>query len=73
MVVDIVEAMGAEQGAMLIHDPESVPVTQLGSRLIKMWAARDADHPEYQDTWALDTLRSSEQGASPSPRRWRDR
>lgn len=51
MVTLVTEAMKEEQDQMLIHDPENVPVTALGSQLIKIWAARYSDHSDYHQDW----------------------
>lgn len=50
MVVYIAEAMRTEQEQRLVRDPD-IPVTALGSQLIKTWASRYSDHPDYHRDW----------------------
>lgn len=54
MVSLAVESMQAEQGSppANVSSFEGGPVTELGSGVLKLLAARYADHPDYRTQWA---------------------
>jgi hypothetical protein len=53
LVALTVESMQSEQGPppVALTSFEGGPVTELGSEVLKLLAARYAEHPDYQDEW----------------------
>lgn len=53
VVEETVRAMQAEQEGQLVHDPVALPVSALGEFILKTFAHRHYDHPDYNPDWDL--------------------